>query len=113
MSHNFSGRAAKVDGNQVQIVRELRELGFDVDIISQLKRKYDLVVSGFHYEYRRTVGLRVEVKMPKMKLSADEVKYWDVQKNPYNLIIATQTKDVLDWFGWDKNLITLKTERKT
>lgn len=36
----------RVDANQPQIVRELRALGFRVDIVSQLKKLYDLVVTG-------------------------------------------------------------------
>ena len=101
MSHNFSGRAAKVDSNQVQIVKELRALAFDVDDIHQLKRKYDLVVSGWHKTHKCVMGLRVEIKMPGKGLSADELEYWQKQKQDGNLIIATRTEDILNWFGWE------------
>lgn len=102
--------AAKKDGNQTQIVRELRAMGFRVDIVHRLKKLYDLVVTG-----RRTISiadigvakidavrvqtLRVEVKMPGEKLTADEQEYWDAEPFPETLIIAYETEDVLKWFG--------------
>ena len=100
-------RAAKVDGNQAQIVKELRIMGFDVDHVHQLKKLYDLVVTGVPrwnnqpgYGAALPVSLRVEVKMPGEKLTLDEEQYWKAQNHTGNLIIAERTEDVLSWFGW-------------
>ena len=92
--------AAKSDANQPQIVEELRSLGFDVDIVSREKKLYDIVVSGIPAWARKTVGVRVEIKVSeKSSLTPAEQSYWARQKNPENLIRATCTGDVLRWFG--------------
>lgn len=105
-------QAAKVDQNQAQIVRELRAIGFRVDIVHRLKKLYDLVVtgkkniwvvrsesplSGFESEVVSTI--RVEIKMPGEKLSPDEKEYHDAEPFPETLIIAYSTEDILKWFG--------------
>jgi hypothetical protein len=88
----------KVDANQAQIVRELRAMGFRVDIVSQLKKLYDLIVTGKKGDgFIRT--LRVEVKMPGADLTFDEKEYWDAEPFPDTLIIARETEDILRWFG--------------
>lgn len=96
-------QAAKVDQNQAQIVRELRAMGFRVDIVHRLKKLYDLVVTGKICDVSNipyaTATLRVEVKMPGEKLSPDEQEYWDAEPYPETLIIAYSTEDVLKWFG--------------
>ena len=92
-------RAAKVDGNQKQITRELRALGFRVDIVSQLKKLYDIVVTGkvFGNAYDvRTV--RVELKMPGEELTPAEKDYHTAEPYPETLLIAYCAEDVLDWF---------------
>jgi len=106
-------RAAKVDGNQKQITRELRALGFRVDITSQLKKLYDLVVTGEIDMYGprgksmvRTV--RVELKMPGEKLSPDEAEYHRAEPYPQTLLIAESTEDILEWFG-RKSLLNKET----
>lgn len=97
--------AAKADENQAQIVRELRAMGFRVDIVHRLKKLYDLVVTGRTgfaldtYPNDVTRTLRVEIKMPGEKLSPDEQEYWDAEPFPETLIIAYSTEDVLKWFG--------------
>lgn len=99
-------RAAKVDSNQKQITRELRALGFRVDIVSQLKRLYDIVVTGkvFGDKYDiRTV--RVELKMPGEDLTPAEKDYHSAEPYPETLIVAYSTEDVLNWF--DKGDLSL------
>lgn len=92
--------AAKSDGNQSQIVEELRRLGFDVDVVSREKRMYDIVVSGVPSWARRSVAVRVEIKADeKKKLTPSENEYWSKQRNADNLIMVTCTGDVLKWFG--------------
>ena len=92
---------AKVDGNQAQIVAELRALGFDVDLVHRLKKLYDILVTGYDRRRDCVRALRVEIKMPKEKLTDDEREYWEKQKHRENLMIATSTNEVLHWFGWE------------
>ncbi len=92
-------RAAKVDGNQKQIVRELRALGFRVDIVSQLKKLYDIVVTGKRYGTGEVVTVRVELKIEGGTLTVDELEYHRAEPYPETLLIAKSTEDVLDWFG--------------
>ena len=93
-------RAARVDGNQKQMVMELRAMGYQVDIVSQLKRLYDLVVTGKTALYGDAVRtVRVEVKMPGEDLTIAEKEYHDRNRYPETLLIAYSTDDVLRWFG--------------
>lgn len=92
--------AAKRDANQPEIVADLRELGFDVDIVHRLKKLYDLVVTGYNRRHNCVCALRVEVKMPGEELTEDEMKYWNKQEHWEALIIAESADDVLKWFGW-------------
>jgi hypothetical protein len=76
--------AARVDGNQGEIVAAFRKLGFSVLIISQLKKCCDLVVS------KRLTGL-VEIKdgdLPpsKRKLTKDEEEFRASWKGPYFIV---------------------------
>ena len=91
---------AKVDINQPEIVKQLRFLGFDVDLVHRLKKLYDLVVTGVPRWADRPVAVRVEVKDGKAKLSPGEVEYWQSQRHEGNLIIARDADDFLRWFGW-------------
>ena len=95
-------RAAKVDTNQDQVRRELRALGFRLDTVSQVKKLYDLVVTGriFGTDLVRTV--RVELKMPGEDLSPKEKEYHAEEPYPETLLIAYCTEDVLNWFEWNK-----------
>jgi hypothetical protein len=96
----------RADLNQTQIVKELRDLGFDVDIIASLPGLYDLVVCGrktMHNEdflYLNVPAcVRVEVKSENGLLTDNELDYYDSLQNPFSYIVAYCTKDVLDWFG--------------
>jgi len=90
--------AARVDKNQAQITRELRALGFRVDIVSQLKKLYDLVVTG-----RDALGnvrtVRVELKVEGGTLTADEADYHRAEPYPETLLVACDTETILEWFG--------------
>jgi hypothetical protein len=91
-------RAARVDGNQKQITRELRALGFRVDIVSQIKKLYDLVVTGKDVDGEiKTV--RVELKVHGGQLTVDEIDYHSAERFPETLLIAYSTDDILFWFG--------------
>ena len=91
-------RAAKVDVNQPQIVRELRAQGFKVDITSQLKKLYDLVVTGKLYGTNDIRTVRVEVKSEGGTLTPDEAEYHRNDPYPETLIIAFSSEDILEWF---------------
>lgn len=91
-------RAAKVDQNQAQIIRELRAQGFKVDITSQLKKLYDLVVTGRMYGTTDIRTVRVEVKSEGGTLTPDEAEYHRNDPFPETLIIAYSSEDILEWF---------------
>ena len=78
----------KNDANQIQIVRELRAFGFRVDIVSQIKKLYDLVVTGRMGTTGDIRTVRVEIKEPGKKLSPDEQEYWDADPFQETLMIA-------------------------
>lgn len=91
-------RAAKVDINQPQIVRELRAQGYKVDIVSQLKKLYDLVVTGRMMGTGDIRTVRVEVKSEGGTLTPDEAEYHRNDPYPETLIIAFTTEDIIEWF---------------
>ena len=102
-------RAAKKDGNQTEIVEELRSYRYDVDIVHSLSNLYDLVVSGeIEREYQNTTlmptsACRVELKIPGKTLKKSQIKYRDKQNHADNYVVAKCTGDVLRWFNneWD------------
>lgn len=91
-------RAAKIDRNQNQIVHELRQLGYRVDIVSQLKKLYDLVVTGRKFGTNDIRTVRVELKVEKEELTPAEQEYHNKEPYPETLLIARSTEEVLDWF---------------
>lgn len=99
-------RAARTDGNQKQITRELRALGFRVDITSQLKKLYDLVVTGKINGAVRTV--RVELKIPGESLTPDEAEYHRAEPYPETLLIAESTEDILEWFSTKSDFVKVE-----
>ncbi|PSR54178.1 hypothetical protein AHMF7605_11920 [Adhaeribacter arboris] len=63
--------AAKVDKNQAEIVRKLRQIGAYVKVVSQLKGFVDIVVA-----YRRT-WFFMEIKVDtKAQLTPKEKEFW-------------------------------------
>lgn len=91
-------RAAKVDLNQPKVVKELRSLGFRVDIVSQVKKLYDLVVTGKLYGSNEVRTVRVELKSEGGTLTTDEQEYHNSDPYPETLLIAFCTEDILEWF---------------
>ena len=94
----------KPDINQAQIVKDLRSLGFDVDVICDLPGLYDLVVSGPKWVQAAemtipAVSVRVEIKSKNGFMSDAELVYYDRQKNQNAYLVAHCTEDVLEWFG--------------
>ena len=91
-------RAAKKDSNHKQIVNELRSLGFRVDDVAQVKKMYDLVVTGRVHGSQEIKTVRVEVKSDGGTLTTDEQEYHKNEPYPETLIIAFSTEDILEWF---------------
>lgn len=91
-------RAAKVDLNQPQVVKELRSLGYRVDIVSQVKKLYDLVVTGRMTGTNDIRTVRVELKSEGGTLTPDESDYHNTDPYPETLLIAFSTEDILEWF---------------
>lgn len=87
--------AARPDANQEQIVSQLRDLGYQVDIV---RKPYDLVVTG-RDERGAIRSLRVEVKVKGGRLSKAEKKYHAENRWPETIIIAYSADDILRWFG--------------
>ncbi len=98
---------SRKDLNQTAIVKELRELGFDCDIV---ERPFDLVVSGWKthvvvlglFQTMETdveCSLRVELKSEKGKLSDSQQEYFNKQKHKGSIIVAYNVEDITDWFG--------------
>ena len=99
-------KRTKPDGNQNEIVTDLRKLGFDVEDVHDLPGIYDIVVSGYKDqsgwtdEVRGAVcSVRVEIKSEKGKLSPGEKEFHDAQNYKGSLIVAKCTEDILAWFG--------------
>jgi len=99
-------RAAKVDLNQPQVVKELRTLGYKVDIVSQVKKLYDLVVTGRITGTNDIRTVRVELKSEGGTLTPDESEYHKTDPYPETLLIAFSTEDILEWFH--KSYLTKK-----
>ena len=91
-------KRTKPDGNQAEIVKDLRSLGFDVDIVCDLPGLYDLVVSGERRTLPGQCSVRVEVKATGAMLSDNELIYYELQRHPESYIVARSTEDVLEWF---------------
>ena len=103
---------SRKDLNQTAVVKELRERGYDVDVV---ERPYDLVVSGRYYSPYRddtsyntlSVAVRVELKSEKGKLSESQEKYTAGLKYPGSFLVATSSADdpmpavrkIEKWFG--------------
>ena len=78
-------RAAKVDVNQPEIVKEFRSLGWYVLIISQLKNCCDIIVS----KNGRTIAVEIkDGSQPpsKQKLTEGEAKFMNEWQGEYKII---------------------------
>ena len=88
-------RAAKVDANQPEIVKEFRRLGWYVLIISQLKNCCDIIVS----KNGRTIAVEIKdgEKPPSaQKLSEGEIKFANEWQGEYKLINCLEDVYVVD-----------------
>ena len=83
-------RANKVDGNQSQIVKELRELGFSVLLLNSVKGGCPDILVGTSDGY----NLLVEVKIDSGKLNKLEEEFFDNWKG--EIIVARNTEEILD-----------------
>jgi len=98
-------KRTKPDANQGQIVEELRELGYDVDIVCDLPGLYDIVVSGTKpmepgvLAYDCVCSVRVEIKSEGGELNDTEKEYLERQNHKGSYIMARSTEDVLQWFN--------------
>jgi len=87
----------KTDGNQTQIIKELRQAGYSVFSTSKVGDGFpDIVVSGYWVEGKMYVDKLVEIKMPGGKLTPDEVIFHDSWNT--SIITAYSAQDVIDWF---------------
>lgn len=78
-------RAARIDANQPEIVKEFRKLGWYVLIISQLKNCCDIIVS----KSGRTIAVEIKdgAKPPSaQKLTEGELKFKEEWQGEYRLI---------------------------
>ena len=76
-------RAAAVDANQPEIVKQLRKLGYSVLITSQLKKCFDILVGANGINY--AIEIKDENKPPShRKLTVEEKKFFDNWKGQVN-----------------------------
>lgn len=88
--------AARPDKNQKSIVKELRAMDFQVDIV---RKPYDLVVTGRVGGTGDVRSLRVEIKDKGGRLSPAEKKYHAESIHQETLLIAYSTEEILTWFN--------------
>jgi Holliday junction resolvase len=68
-------RKARIDGNQKQVVRELRAMGYSVRHTHQIGKGFPDIVIG-----RNGKTLLVEIKMEGEGLTNDEVEFFEIWK---------------------------------
>ncbi len=87
-------RAAKIDANQNQVVKDLRKLGFSVRITSSLGQGFvDLVLGKAKKNY--LVELKDGSKPPSArKLTPDEEKFIEEWKG--SVIVASSLEEILN-----------------
>lgn len=88
-------RAAKVDDNHQEIIKEFKRLGWSVFNVSQLKNCCDLVVAKELY----TVAVEVKdgLKPPSArKLSVGEIKFRDNWNGAYMVVLSKEDVQLLD-----------------
>ena len=84
---------SKVDANQPQIVRELRDLGISVQSIASVGDGCPDIICGYR---GRTYG-PYEIKMPGGKLTPDEKDWWGEWNGDGTIVRCTE--DVLRDIG--------------
>ena len=84
-------RYPKVDKNQKQVVKELRELGFSVALTHMVHKGFPDFVVGFH-----GLNILIELKSENGTLTKDETVFINTHKG--KVIVAYSTLDVVDGF---------------
>ena len=79
-------RAGRTDGNQQQLVKELRDIGCSVAVTSMLGKGFPDIVVGY-----RGKNYLIEIKDPdkppsQRKLTPDEVKFQESWRGQYAVI---------------------------
>ena len=93
-------RRAKKDANHNNIKLELESCGYTcIDTHRQSDGCPDMFVSGLHRRFNERVGVMVEIKTEKGKLTSEEQKLFDKLRPNDAVIIARSAADVLAWFG--------------
>lgn len=94
-------RASKVDANQPQYVKTLRDCGLSVSVTSGVGHGFpDIIVGGYNRHLGMIDTLPVEIKMPGKEddLTPDEIEWWHNWKG--NGIAGSSDPDeVLRWYG--------------
>lgn len=85
-------RAAKVDTNQAEIVKYLRQIGASVAITSAVHKGFPDIIVGW-----RGRNYMMEIKASKGKLTADQVEFMGAWKGQYS--IARNIEDACDILG--------------
>lgn len=90
----------KVDANQPEIVKQLRQCGLHViDLHTLGKGVPDILVTGYSHAADKVLCLLVEVKGPNGKLTPDEAVWHEGYPQDGPLIVAHSADEVLWWFG--------------
>lgn len=84
-------RRAKSDANQMQIMRELRALGFSVCSTHTIGKGFPDLAVG-----RNDVTLLVELKTENGTLTEDERTFFEVWRGA--AIVAQTTEEIVAWF---------------
>ena len=90
-------RKARVDTNQAQVVKELKQAGVSVLHTHQLGEGAPDIIVGYGH-----TNLLVELKDPdkppsKRRLTPDEQEFFDTWRG--EVIVAHRAEDILGWFG--------------
>lgn len=96
-------RAAKVDANQKEIVKEFRRLGWYALIISQLKNCCDIIVS----KAGQTIAIEIkdgEKPASQQRLSEGEQKFRSEWLGDYELVKSIDDVKIID----GKNLLKFR-----
>jgi Holliday junction resolvase len=85
-------RRKRVDANQKQITKELRDLGFSVALTHTIGKGFPDIVVG-----KNGVTLLVELKAnKKAKLTPDEKAFLENWQGSF--LVATSTLEIVKWF---------------
>ena len=84
-------RKSRVDGNQKQIVRELRAMGYSVRHTHMVRDGFPDIVIG-----RAGYNLLVEIKMPGEGLTSDEKDFFDSWNGA--VVIGTSAQEIHEAF---------------